>query len=44
MTNKEVKHFWESFDKNALEEDFDAEDLVYSDDVVNEKAVGGNRW
>lgn len=44
MTNKEAKHFWELFDKNTLDEYFDAEDLIYSDDIVEEKNVGGSRW
>ena len=44
MNNEDAKRFWELFDKDALGEDFDAEDLVYSDDVADEKVVGGNRW
>ena len=44
VNNEDAKRFWELFDKDALDEYFDAEDLVYSDDVVNERVTGGNRW
>lgn len=44
VNNEDAKRFWELFDKDALDEDFDTEDLVYSGDVVNERVAGGNRW